>query len=74
MEDDNMEINGWKFNTSEKTVSMVDDKGVRHMATATRDDRVLITKQGTFRILRYPKFVINFVAEHFEKEVINKSK
>jgi hypothetical protein len=69
-----LEINGWKLKTSSEVVSITDDKGINHKATKIRQDKVLIEKQGTTRVLRYPKFVIEFVEEHFGKTVINKSK
>lgn len=69
-----MDMNGWNFKNSGNMILITDEKGNNHKATIISNGSVLIEKQGTTRFLRYPKFVINYVGEHFGKEVINKSR
>jgi hypothetical protein len=63
-------INGWVFNSNfgNDKIHIVDDKMVLHYASIVgNDNRILIEKTGTSRILKYPKFVLDYTLEEFQR-------
>lgn len=78
-----MEIKGWKFQVSSSGfISIKDDKGQGYTSVVmSGNKKILIQKNGTTRLLRFPKFVTDFVLEETRKAtgnedlvLVNKSK
>lgn len=62
-----MNINGWNFRWNTKYIRIADDKGNKYRASVVTNNRILIEKDGTARILKYPKFVIEYVEEELKR-------